>query len=157
MPTSISFKSRTFKTNHHICFRHSTFNQLSRLSSHYSMATSTEFLQSQILDLDSIFQKACKQVPLLNNFLKEIQIRYDRASRDNLRTYRYALRLRLCTVEGLRNALYEYATQQASKIEKMEDDIRKMGQEPMVLHGYVSEESDEESDVDSDWMGWTHD
>ena len=117
------------------------------------MATSTEFLQSQILDLDSIFQKACKQVLLLNNFLKELQIRYDRASRDNLRTYRYALRLRLCTVEGLRNALYEYATQQASKIEKMEDDIRKMGQEPMVLHGYVSEESDEESDVDSDWMG----
>ena len=65
-------------------------------------------------------------------------------------TYRYALRLRLCTVEGLRNALHEYAAQQASKIEKMEDDMREMGQGPLVLHGYVSEESDEESDVDSD-------
>ena len=142
--------ARVLHKNHHICFRHSTFNQLSRLSSHYSMATSTEFLQSQILDLDSIFQKACKQILLLNNFLRQLQIRYDRASRDNLRTYRYALRLRLCTVEGLRNALHEYATQQASKIEKMEDDMREMGQGPLVLHGYVSEESDEESDVDSD-------
>ena len=114
------------------------------------MATSTEFLQTQILHLDSIFQKACNQVLLLNNFLRQLQIRYDRASRDNLRTYRYALRLRLCTVEGLRNTLYEYATQQASKIEKMEDEMRKMGQEPMVLYDLVAEESD---DVDSDWMG----
>ena len=65
------------------------------------MATSTEFLQTQILHLDSIFQKACNQVLVLNNFLRELQTRYDRASRDNLRTYRYALRLRLCTVEAL--------------------------------------------------------
>ena len=114
------------------------------------MAASTEFLQTQILHLDSIFQKSCNQVLLLNNFLRQLQIRYDRASRDNLRTYRYALRLRLCTVEGLRNTLYEYATQQASKVQKMEDDMRKMGQEPMVLYDLVAEESD---DVDSDWMG----
>ena len=107
------------------------------------MATSTEFLQTQILHLDFIFQKACNQVLLLNNFLRQLQIRYDRASRDNLRTYRYALRLRLCTVEGLRNTLYEYATQQASKIEKMEVDMRKMGQEPMVLYDLVAEESDD--------------
>ena len=111
------------------------------------MATSTEFLQTQILHLDSIFQKACNQVLVLKNFLRELQTRYDRASRNNLRTYRYALRLRLCTVEGIRNTIYEYATKQASKIEKMEDEMRKMGQEPTVLYDLVAEESD---DVDSD-------
>ena len=111
------------------------------------MATSTEFLQTQFLNLDSIFQKACNQVLVLNNFLRELQTCYDRASRDNLRTYRYALRLRLCTVEGIRNTIYEYATKQASKIEKMEDEMRKMGQEPTVLYDLVSEESDY---VDSD-------
>ena len=48
------------------------------------MATSTEFLQTQILHLDSIFQKACNQVLVLNNFLRELQARYDRASRDKM-------------------------------------------------------------------------
>ena len=111
------------------------------------MATSTEFLQTQILHLDAMFQKACRQVLILNNFLRELQIRYDRASRDNLRTYRYALRLRLCTVEGLRNTMYEYAQKKANEIEKMEDEMRKMGQEPIVLYELVSEENvDEDSD-----------
>ena len=105
------------------------------------MATLTEFLQSHILDLDSIFRKATNQVLLLNNFMRELHIRYDRASRDNLRTYRYALRLRLCTVEGLRDTFYEYANKQASKIDEMENDMRKMGKEPIVLY---EEESDEE-------------
>ena len=82
------------------------------------MATSTEFLQTLILHLDSIFQKACNQVLVLNNFLRELQARYDRSSRDNLRTYRYALGLRLCTVEGIRNTIYEYATKQASKLRR---------------------------------------
>ena len=112
------------------------------------MAAPTEFLQTRILHLDAIFQKACNQVHILNNFLRELQVRYDRASRDNLRTYRYALRLRLCTVEGLRNTLYEYASKKANEIEKMEEEMRKMGQEPLVLYELVAEE--ESDDVDSE-------
>ena len=50
-------------------------------------------------------------------------------------------------MEGIRNTIYEYATKQASKIEKMEDEMRKMGQEPTVLYDLVAEESD---DLDSD-------
>ena len=73
------------------------------------MATVTDHLQMQVLQMDSKSQNACGQVLVLNKFLRQLQIRYDRAARDNLRTYRYALRLRLCTVEGLRSSLYEYA------------------------------------------------
>ena len=44
------------------------------------------------------FQKTCRQVVLMNNQVKEISTRYKRVVRDNLRNYRYLLRLhvRLC-------------------------------------------------------------
>ena len=91
------------------------------------MASTADILQVQVLKMDAKFQKACEQVLVLNNMMKELQIRYDRAARDNLRTYRYALRLRLCTVEGLRNTLYDYVTQKADDIEQMEEEMRNLG------------------------------
>ena len=91
------------------------------------MASTADILQVQVLKMDAKFQKACEQVLVLNNMMKELQIRYDRAARDNLRTYRYALRLRLCTVEGLRNTLYDYVTQKADDIEQMEEEMTNLG------------------------------
>ena len=111
------------------------------------MATVTDHLQMQVLQMDSKFQKAFGQVLVLNNFLRQLQIRYDRAATDNLRTYRYALRLRLCTVEGLRNSLYEYATMKADEIEQLEEKMRKLGTEPVILYDVVS---DGDSDMESD-------
>ena len=111
------------------------------------MATVTDHLQIQVLQMDSKFQEACGQVLVLNNFLRQLQIRYDRAARDNLRTYRYALRLRLCTVEGLRNSLYEYATMKADEIEKLEEEMRKLGTEPVILYDVVP---DGDRDMESD-------
>ena len=95
------------------------------------MASTADILQVQVLKMDAKFQKACEQVLVLNNMMKELQIRYDRAARDNLRTYRYAFRLRLCTVEGLRNTLYDYVTQKADDIEQMEEEMRNLGAEPI--------------------------
>ena len=97
------------------------------------MASTADILQVQVLKMDAKFQKACEQVLVLNNMMKELQIRYDRAARDNLRTYRYALRLRLCTVEGLRNTLYDYVTQKADDIEQMEEEMRNLGAEPIII------------------------
>ena len=111
------------------------------------MATVTDHLQMQVLQMDSKFQKACGHVLVLNNFLRQLQIHYDRAARDNLRTYRYTLRLRLCTVEGLRNSLYEYATMKADEIEQLEEEMRKLGAEPVILYDVVS---DGDSDMESD-------
>ena len=108
------------------------------------MASTADILQVQVLKMDAKFQKACEQVLVLNNMMKELQIRYDRAARDNLRTYRYALRLRLCTVEGLRNTLYDYVTQKADDIEQMEEEMRNLGAEPIIIYDV---DSDSESDT----------
>ena len=111
------------------------------------MASIADILQVQVLKMDAKFQKACEQVLVLNNMMKKLQIRYDRAARDNLRTYRYALRLRLCTVEGLRNTLYDYVTQKADDIEQMEEEMRNLGAEPIIIYDVVF---DSESDTQSD-------
>ena len=79
------------------------------------------------------FQKACRQVVLMNNQVKEISTRYKRVVRDNLRDYRYLLRLRLCTAEGLRNMYHEYACRQAEKIADLEENLREIGVEPTYI------------------------
>ena len=99
-------------------------------------------LQQQIIEMDTKFRKACSQVLLLNSLLKSFQSRYDRAAKDNLRTYRYHLRLRLCTSEGVRNAFYEYATQMADRIETMESRLEQMGIQPVALYPEVDSDPD---------------
>ena len=80
------------------------------------------------------FQKACKQVVLMNNQVKEISTRrYKRVVRDSLRNYRYLLRLRLCTAEGLRNMYHEYSCRQAEKIADLEENLREIGVEPIYI------------------------
>ena len=77
------------------------------------------------------------EIELLNSLLKSFQSRYDSAAKVNLRTYRYHLRLRLCTSEGVRNAFHEYATQMADRIETMGSRLEQMGIQPMVLYPEV--------------------
>ena len=93
-----------------------------------------EQIQSLILQKDSKFQRACAQVLLLNNLVEELQTRYDRAVKDSRRQYRYTMRLRLCTVEGLCNMYYEYACQSADEIEVLENTMRQLGVEPTPIY-----------------------
>ena len=91
-------------------------------------------LQEQILDMDAKFQRACRQVVLMNNLVQGLQCRYDKAVKQNMRGYRYHLRLRLCVSEGVRNSFYEYATMMADRIEAMESKLEQLGVRPMVLY-----------------------
>ena len=84
------------------------------------MATSAE-LVCQIRTLDKKFKQACNQLVLLNNFIEYTQNRYDRAVRNNRRSFRYSYRLRLCTLEGVRNMFYEYASQSADELDTLQD------------------------------------
>ena len=46
-----------------------------------------------------------------------------------------------------KNSLYEYATMKADEIEQLEEEMRKLGTEPVILYDVVS---DGDSDMDSD-------
>lgn len=72
------------------------------------------------------FKKACEQVVLLNDKLMGLQVRYDRARQENSRSFRYNLRLRMATVEGVRNAYYEYACEQAERIAEVRYEVSRL-------------------------------
>ena len=76
-------------------------------------------LYAQLYETETRFKKACEQVVLLNDKLEGLQKRYDKARQENHRSFRYNLRLRMATVEGVRNAYYEYACGKAEKIAEL--------------------------------------
>jgi hypothetical protein len=76
-------------------------------------------LYSELYENESRFKKACDQVILLNDRLEGLQRRYNKAREENHRSFRYNLRLRMATVEGVRNAYYEFACEKAEKIAEL--------------------------------------
>jgi len=88
--------------------------------------------------LDAKFRKSCTHIRLLNSKIDSIQIRYERAYSNGHRTFRYSHRLKLATLEGLRNMYYEYACRRADELERLQDDL--------MERGLISEQ--DESDMD---------
>ena len=73
-------------------------------------------LQTRLTEAEKSFKKACEQIVQLNRRLDEMAKRYDRASRENHRSFRYSHRLRMAVTEGVRNMYYEYAANKADEI-----------------------------------------
>ena len=91
-------------------------------------ATSEILATFQIMD--TRFRRACGHIRVLNRKIEELQVRYDRALKQQRRSFRYTYRLQLATLEGTRNMFYEYACAKADVLEKM--------QEKLVRRGIVS-------------------
>ena len=81
----------------------------------------------QYSQLQGKFQKACSQVILLNNQITEAQIRYSRANKTGNKVYMYQGRLKLMTLEGVRNKIYEYAAKLADIIDEEQEKLVAMG------------------------------
>ena len=71
--------------------------------------------------MDRTFKRACEQLVLLNNRIKDTQSRYDRAVKKSRHSFRYHNRLRLVTLEGVRNVLWQYANSRADRLDDMQD------------------------------------
>ena len=95
--------------------------------------------------LQNKFQKACSQVILLNNQIQDAQIRYDRATSLTSKPYMYMGKMKLMTLEGVRNQIYEYAAKLADKIDEE--------QEKLVAMGLMEEEYEP---VDTVWTMLIH-
>lgn len=72
-----------------------------------------------LIDHEKKFRRACEQIVQLNFKLGELQDRYMKAKKNNQRSFRYSLRLRLAVVEGMRNTYYEYAHKKAEVVADM--------------------------------------
>ena len=94
--------------------------------------------------LEDKFNIACNQLKLLNSRIAEIQQRYDRAAKDNRRSYRYTLRIRLVVMEGVRNMYYQYATEKADELDRAKQQIQEAMSDGEEFS--TSEEEDEEEE-----------
>ena len=71
-------------------------------SSDIDIMDNSAAIKKTIADNKRKFHRACNQIVLLNNHLDNLQLRYDCAYRDN------SLRIKLSTLEGVRNMYVEY-------------------------------------------------
>ena len=101
-----------------------------------------EEMISKMRTLNKKFRKSCSQVILLNNQIEYLQSRYDQAVKSNKRSYRYFMRLRLATLEGIRNMFYEYACRRADELDEMQDTL--------VQEGFIDSDYDMIDGLDSD-------
>ena len=85
-----------------------------------NMAEASAEIRQKIQTIDGRFQRACDQIVILNRHLDNLQLRYDRAHRDNLRTFRYSLRIKLSATEGVRNMFVEYASAVADELMELQ-------------------------------------
>lgn len=103
------------------------------------METSRFDVNTRLYETEMKFKRACEQVVLLNDKLEGLQTRYEKARQENHRSFRYNLRLRMATVEGVRNAFYEYACEKAERIAELRYHISQLD----------ADSSSEQSDSDS--------
>ena len=77
--------------------------------------------------LDAKFRISCHHIKMLNREIENTQVRYDRSFSASQRTFRYSQRLKLATLEGMRNIYYEYACRCADRLEELQDVLIERG------------------------------
>ena len=78
---------------------------------------------SLITDLDNKFQRASQQATLLHSHIDELRIRYQLAADMNDRPFRYNIRMRIMTLEGMRNMFREYALRKAKQMQHLHETL----------------------------------
>ena len=96
-----------------------------------------------LMDSERRFKRACEQIVQLNYKMSDLQSRYSTAKKENHRSFRYSLRLRLAVVEGLRNMYYDYAHNKAQTVANLRREM--FGEEVHIISDDMSDSgSDEE-------------
>jgi hypothetical protein len=65
-------------------------------------------IEDRIAVAERRFRRACEQIVHLNYRLSGLERRYAKSKREQQRTFRYSLRLRMAVVDGLRDVYYEF-------------------------------------------------
>lgn len=108
------------------------------------MINMTSHIPTKLVEAERSFRKACDHIVSLNRRLDEMSKRYDRASKENMRSFRYSLRLRMAVTEGVRNMYYEYAAAKADEI----TELRCQARNGEAEDSYDMTSDDDASDAD---------
>ena len=79
---------------------------------------------NELKQLNRLFVTVCDQINLLNQEIRGLDARFNRAQRDNKKAFLYSLRIRLTSLDAILILFLEYARQKADTIEKIETKLR---------------------------------
>ena len=88
-------------------------------SSHSEDTSRTSYIQEVILFKEQQFQYACDQITILNREITILQKRYKQMTSENQRSFKYNIRLKLATLEGVRCVFHRYAEQKALLLDQL--------------------------------------
>uniref|UniRef100_A0A0B7ADZ9 Uncharacterized protein n=1 Tax=Arion vulgaris TaxID=1028688 RepID=A0A0B7ADZ9_9EUPU len=78
-----------------------------------------QMLEEKMNEARSKFDRACQQIILLDQKIKDLEVRYRRAVKHKKNSFRYNLRLRLSVVTGVKMMYHHYASTKAEEINKL--------------------------------------
>ena len=83
---------------------------------------SAENILRRIKDINRKFRIAASQVLFVDNQIKDTEVRFYRTQNESKRrmSFFYMLRLRLCTLENIRNRFYDYVVLQVDELESLQ-------------------------------------
>jgi hypothetical protein len=91
--------------------------------------------------------KACEQIIILDRKLQDLHKRFTDATINMNRTFKYSLKIKIVTLEGVRTAYYEYALMKAEETQNLRKKLVEFPEEETVeydeSYGDDSRESDE--------------
>lgn len=91
-----------------------------------SEMAATQFEENLLAEMNELNNKvfyACTQVKMISQQIDLLNIRYKKALTNERHSFRYSLRLRLATYEGMRDTILKYARMTATKMDTIEEMI----------------------------------
>lgn len=89
---------------------------------------SSSSLYVKLQDAENKTLKACQQMLLLSDKLEYLKNKYEKAVADNIKSFRYPLRMRIVVLEGVINMYYQYTSEKHREAEMLRYEL--FGQEP---------------------------
>mgnify|MGYP000019394817 FL=1 len=77
------------------------------------------YFQEKLVDAQVKFEKACQQIVLLDQKIKDLEVRYKRAVKHKKNSFRYNLRLRLSVVTGVKMMYHHFASTKADELHRL--------------------------------------
>ena len=85
----------------------------------YSQNEQKQRLKDQLKEATTKFDKACKQLVILDQHMSDLQLCYLNSVDNDRKTFKIVYRMQLATLEGTHNAYIEYIERQVEKIKKI--------------------------------------
>jgi len=75
--------------------------------------------EEKVSEAKTKFERACQQIVLLDQKIRDLEVRYRRAVKNKKNSFRYNLRLRLSVVTGVKMMYHHYASTKAEELTRL--------------------------------------